>query len=161
MGGTSDFVCGDLGFGNLVPVMIQLRIEDWGAMYEDVTRRAKVEACGLVAGVGGVSAAVRAIPNIHNSPYRFEMEPSAQVSAQLEFYASGWDLLAIYHSHPVGDAFPSETDVRAVAYPDVVYLIWARDEHGAWFCRGYWLGTGDIVPVVLGIVSEHGFPENV
>jgi proteasome lid subunit RPN8/RPN11 len=31
--------------------------------------------------------------------------------------------LGTYHSHPLSDAYPSETDVRESFYPDCVYFI--------------------------------------
>jgi len=33
------------------------------------------------------------------------------------------ELLAIYHSHPRTEAYPSATDIRLAYYPDSSYLI--------------------------------------
>jgi [CysO sulfur-carrier protein]-S-L-cysteine hydrolase len=35
----------------------------------------------------------------------------------------GWQLIAIYHSHPANEAYPSRTDVSLAYYPDAVYII--------------------------------------
>ncbi len=126
-----------------------LRREHWRAMREHVAREFPNEACGMVAGTDGISRAVYPIPNVERSPTRYRMEPRAQLAAFEAMDEAGWDLLAIYHSHPYGQAYPSAVDVAEAAYP-VVYLIWAPvGKH--WFCRGFWLEGGQVraVPVRL------------
>lgn len=128
---------------------ITLRREDWEAMARHVAEEAPYEACGLVAGKDGLSTHVYPIPNEVRSPWRYRMEPRAQLAAFDDMDAHGWDLLAIYHSHPQGRPYPSAIDVAEAAYP-VVYLIWAPVGN-IWVCRGYLLEGGHIrlVPVRL------------
>lgn len=124
---------------------LTLRRKDWWTMREHVAREAPYEACGMVAGLEGRSIHVFPTPNELRSPSRYRMEPRAQLAAFEAMDEHGWELLAIYHSHPQGRAYPSAIDVAEAAYP-VVYLIWAPvgDE---WFCLGYWLEGGRIQPV--------------
>ena len=114
-----------------------LRYAHYLAMQRHVAAEAPLEACGLVAGRGGVSEAVYPIPNALHSPTRYRMEPQAQVEAFFALEAAGLQLLAIYHSHPQGLPTPSVTDVREATYA-VPYLIWAP-LGTTWVVRAFWL----------------------
>lgn len=94
------------------------------------------EACGLLAGKNNISTQVYPIENILHSPVKFLMEPKQQLNALLEIEQKGWELLAIYHSHPRGPNKPSETDILEYYYPDTPCLIWSGGEAG-WTCRGF------------------------
>ena len=81
------------------------------------------EVCGLISGRDGVAVAVHPGHNVSATPrITFELDVET-LAKQVEFEEAGLELVAIYHSHPRGPAFPSETDVKAAAYPDAVYLI--------------------------------------
>ena len=81
------------------------------------------EACGLIGGKGGVGRLVIPVENELHSPVRFRMAPLAQLKAMDQIEALGWDLLAIFHSHPQGPAGPSPTDVAEFFYPGTVVII--------------------------------------
>ncbi len=117
-----------------------LRYEDYLAMQRHVAACAPLEACGLVAGRAGESRGVFPITNVLQSPLAYRMVPAEQVRAFFQMEARGETLLAIYHSHPQGAAWPSAKDVDEAAY-DVVYLIWAR-VGATWVVRGFRLQGG-------------------
>ncbi len=108
----------------------------WEQMRDDVARRAPEEACGIVAGRGGQSRRVFEITNAERSPTRYRMAPEEQLQAMLAIEDRGWDLQAIYHSHPNGPEIPSPTDVAEAAYPEAIHLIWSVN-HGKWQCRAF------------------------
>jgi proteasome lid subunit RPN8/RPN11 len=82
------------------------------------------EGCGLLAGDEmGVVTAVYPIDNILQSPTAYEMNPHQQIEALLALEAAGWQLLAIYHSHPQGPELPSATDIALAFYPEAVNII--------------------------------------
>ncbi|WP_420629141.1 M67 family metallopeptidase [Candidatus Leptofilum sp.] len=82
------------------------------------------EGCGLVAGdaVGRVTA-VYPIKNSLHSPIAYQMNPQQQLQAMLNLEAEGWQLLAIYHSHPQGPETPSNTDIQQAYYPEALTMI--------------------------------------
>jgi proteasome lid subunit RPN8/RPN11 len=81
------------------------------------------ECCGVLAGRDGrVEKLFRAV-NAEKSPYRYNVDPHDLLRIYRECDANGWDFLAIYHSHPHTEAFPSPTDVRLAAWPDSTYII--------------------------------------
>ena len=116
--------------------IIQIRSHHWELMRQDILLRLPEEACGLVAGQDGKSLEVFPISNILRSPVRFLMEPREQLHHLLMFESRGWVLLAIYHSHPQGPSFPSQTDIAEAAYPEAINLIWSPTS-GYWDCRGF------------------------
>ncbi len=123
------------------PNSLWIRADHWEQMVQEVRRWAPEEACGLVAGQGKRSVAVFAVENSLHSPVRFRMEPRQQLAAQLELMRLGWDLLAIYHSHPAGPPAPSAVDIGEAAYPDAATLIWSPMGE-EWICRAFYISEG-------------------
>jgi proteasome lid subunit RPN8/RPN11 len=96
------------------------------------------EGCGLLAGKGLVPSRAFPVTNRLHSPVRFEMEPVEQLNAMLWAEENGLDIVAIYHSHPLGPVVPSPTDLSEFAYPGVVYLILSRQPEGeTWQVRAF------------------------
>jgi proteasome lid subunit RPN8/RPN11 len=83
------------------------------------------EGVGLWAGRQGRVSEVLALPNIHARPrVAYQAEPNALLRAVQQIERGNQEVLAIYHSHPVGLARPSETD-KSQAYWRVPYVIFA------------------------------------
>ena len=83
-----------------------------------------LEGCGLLAGdERGRVTAVYPIENSLHSPTAYEMEPKQQIEAMLALEAAGWQLLAIYHSHPQGPETPSLTDIAHAFYPEAAHVV--------------------------------------
>jgi len=119
---------------------MRLKYEHYLAMRAHVAAEAPLEACGLVAGAAGASAAVFPVTNVLHSPVRFRMAPDEQVQALLATEAAGQVLLAIYHSHPAGPTVPSPVD-RAEADYEAIYLIWSP-VGATWLVRAFRLAAG-------------------
>ena len=82
------------------------------------------EVCGLIAGKRGRPVKLyRTTNNDPNPRVRFNVEPLELLEALREMEENGWELLSIYHSHPMSDAYPSATDVSLAYYPKAVYII--------------------------------------
>ncbi len=82
-----------------------------------------LEACGILAGQDGQVTQVYPIENRLHSATVYEMNPQQQLAAMLEIEERGWEMLAIYHSHPNGPETPSPTDIAQAYYPDTLQLI--------------------------------------
>ncbi len=125
--------------------------EHWDQMASDVASRPGEEACGLVAGLDNRAKAVIPVTNSLHDPYRFRMDPREELEAFLLVEQKGWEVIAIYHSHPRGISQPSPTDQAELTFPGIIYLIWYQRE-SAWHCRGYLmqLNNGQVeVPVII------------
>jgi [CysO sulfur-carrier protein]-S-L-cysteine hydrolase len=87
------------------------------------------ECCGLLAGPpphDGVGRVERRYPlvNAAASPVEYESEPRGLFEADRDMRRHGFDLLAVYHSHPTSPPVPSRKDRARNFYgPDVLHLI--------------------------------------
>lgn len=99
------------------------------AIRQFVLSGAPEEVCGFMAGVGGQVSEIIPVPNISEKPQTgFRMEPQAQLRALIKIEGLGWDLIAIYHSHPTGGlARPSPVDLASAFYPNALMVIVVPD----------------------------------
>ena len=82
------------------------------------------ECCGLLAGRGGQIVARYPLRNQSADPEReYFATPEDLFVAMRRMRERREELLAIYHSHPRGPAYPSATDLETAFYPEAVYLI--------------------------------------
>lgn len=76
-----------------------------------------------MAGSAGEVARLYPVENRLHSSVAYEMEPRQQLQALQCLEEAGWELLAIYHSHPHGPETPSAQDVAQAYYPDALAVI--------------------------------------
>ena len=112
-------------------------------MTEHVERVLPEEACGMIGGKGTRATIIIPITNDLHSNVKFSMNPLEQLSSLMALEKSDIDLLAIYHSHPNGPIFPSESDVTGYGYPDAAVIIWAQE--GSWQAKGYFVRNNQVI----------------
>jgi proteasome lid subunit RPN8/RPN11 len=103
--------------------MLTISRRDHDAMLQQLEAAYPLEACGLMAGKDSRVLRLYPITNLLASPYAYEMDPAEQVTAMLDIEDRGWEMLAIYHSHPHGPERPSHSDIAQAYYPDSLYVI--------------------------------------
>lgn len=83
------------------------------------------ECCGLLVGRGRRVAFAVAATNVDASETRFRLDDREHVTLRraLRAFRPPLDIVGVYHSHPAGEAWPSETDIAEAAYPTWLYLI--------------------------------------
>jgi proteasome lid subunit RPN8/RPN11 len=101
------------------------------------------EGVGLWGGRREVERVIP-LPNAHPSPLTaYLAEPLALLKALKALEKEGMALLAIYHSHPKGPAFPSPTDLQEARWR-VPYVIFGTDG-----LRAFLLPEGREVEIVV------------
>ena len=97
------------------------------SLYEEMLAHARGEypneCCGLLAGRNGTVTKVYRMTNTHHSPVSYFMDAKEQFAVFKEMRTEGSDLVAIFHSHPHTQAYPSKTDVGLAYYPEALYII--------------------------------------
>lgn len=94
---------------------------------EEMVAHARAEAprecCGLLAGAKGRVVSLYQTRNAENSPYSYNIDPRELLGIVRQIEEKGWEILAIYHSHPDSEAYPSFTDVNLAYWPEALYII--------------------------------------
>lgn len=101
-----------------------------------------LEACGILAGVGNQVCHLYTIDNILASPVAYEMDPQQQFEAMIDLESRGWEMAAIFHSHPAGPERPSPTDLAQAYYPESVSIIVSLADKVKPVVRGFWIKNG-------------------
>jgi proteasome lid subunit RPN8/RPN11 len=107
------------------------------------------EACGLLAGDRNIAEKIYKITNIEKSSVSYMMDPEEQFRAMKEMRKNGREMVAIYHSHPHSQAYPSPVDVSLAFYPDPVYLIVGFTDKDRPEVRAFEILDGDVREVQI------------
>jgi proteasome lid subunit RPN8/RPN11 len=108
---------------------------------------APVEVCGILAGKGSRVERIYRGTNADPSAVSYEFDPREQLRIQKEIRNLGLEMLAIYHSHPGGVAYPSPKDIRLALW-DAVYIIIGLAGEGP-EVRGYRIDEGKVEEAAL------------
>jgi len=92
-------------------------------MIEQALKELPNECCGLLLGKNNTVLRIIPMENIDPSPEAYFMDPVRQADIFTEMERKGEKLIGIYHSHPKGPAFPSETDLKTAFHPNTAYII--------------------------------------
>lgn len=82
-----------------------------------------LEGCGIIAAKCGVAVHLFPGTNTESSETRYNMDLAEIVEAFGQIDQNGWQLGALFHSHPHSIPAPSETDLQNAFYPDALMVI--------------------------------------
>ncbi len=124
-------------------------------MLEHVQTCLPEEACGILGGRGAEACMALAVENELHSPVKFRMRAVDQLRAFLAVEGAGLELVAIWHSHPRGPAFPSPTDLAEAYYPEALLLVWSPQDgqKAEWQMFAYQVVDGLAVPVSFRMIE--------
>jgi len=103
--------------------MITLPQEFAQEMIAQAKEEAPYEACGIIAGREGKAVKLYRTANAERSTTTYRLEPEEQYRIFIEMEEKGWELWAIYHSHPAFLAYPSARDIEQAYFPETLYII--------------------------------------
>jgi proteasome lid subunit RPN8/RPN11 len=131
-------------------------------MFEQARRDAPHETCGMIGGRDGRALKLYPIKNVaENRVKNYLMDGAEQIRAMQDMDENGYDIVSIYHSHPVSRAYPSLTDLRDAydpdlkepTYPGTVYIIMTLMNPDAPEAHGYLLKGETVTEIPLEIVD--------
>lgn len=132
-------------------------------LFDQARRDAPQETCGMIGGKEGRALKIYPVQNVaENRVKNYLMEGMDQIRAMQDMDDNGYDIVSIYHSHPVSRAYPSATDVRDAydpdlgeqRYPDAVYIIMTLMNPDAPEAHGYLLKGESITETELEIIND-------
>ena len=92
------------------------------------------ECCGVIAGVGGRATRVFEMTNAERSPTGFVFDSAQWLQVHRSIDDADEDLLVVYHSHTMTEAYPSRTDIGyasgPAADPRTHYVLVSTRHHG-------------------------------
>jgi desampylase len=92
------------------------------------------ECCGLLIGQDDILTRIVPAANVSETPHtHFEIDPAVLIAAEKAVRAgqgSGEVIQGYYHSHPSGEAMPSQTDAAMAAPNGRYWLVIAGGEIG-------------------------------
>jgi [CysO sulfur-carrier protein]-S-L-cysteine hydrolase len=116
-----------------------------GEIVEHSRAESPRECCGLIAGAGGAAEQLFRLENLAPGNELYEIDPAKLL--ELEFRTlpeQGWEVSAIYHSHPHSPAWPSSTDIALAGWPDAVYLICSLQDEESPEIRAFSIRDGAV-----------------
>ena len=86
------------------------------------------EACGLLVGywepdILHIRSLVSSPNRAENPTQGFEIDAGIQAHLQRELRNTDLHMVGVWHSHPSGDAYPSEVDSLAAFDPDYLWIV--------------------------------------
>lgn len=131
-------------------------------LFAQMRADAPQETCGMIGGKDGRAEQIYPIQNVaENRVKNYFMEGSAQIRAMQDMDDNGHDILAIYHSHPVSQPYPSATDLRDAwdadmqepRYPGTLYIIMSLRNSDAPEIHAYELHDQTVTEIKLELID--------
>ena len=95
------------------------------SIIQHALRDRPLECCGFLVGSGRAVRFAVSMQNLEASATRYRIDDRMHI--ELRRLLRGFDpelaIQGVYHSHPAGDAEPSETDIAGALYPEWVHVI--------------------------------------
>ncbi len=103
------------------------------ALMSESDSSAQEECCGLLLGQSGRIHSTAVARNVHSMPRtHFEIDPQVLIDAFRSERAGGPQVIGYYHSHPLGNGLPSDTDRANSARDGRVWAIIGYDGMRLW-----------------------------
>lgn len=117
-------------------------------IYEHAESELPIEACGYLFGNDGAVKEVYKMTNVDQSNEHFALDPKEQFAAVKSARNSGFEILAVYHSHPETPARPSQEDIKLAYDPSISYVI-ASLKDGGRDIKSFRIQSGEVTPEKL------------
>ena len=120
------------------------------AIIDHARREHPRECCGVILGKGALPTRVLEMNNIAEGNRFYEIDPAQLIELEFKILpGEDLELLAIYHSHPESQAFPSATDIELAFWSEAVYLICSLERPQHPYICGFHIQDGGVVEVTL------------
>jgi len=113
---------------------------------------APIEACGYLMEKDGVVCKHNELTNVDQAEEHYTFDPKEQFAVVKNGRKLGLKPAAVYHSHPVSPARPSEEDIRLAFDPSISYVILSLMD-GKETIKSFKVKKGVVEPEEIEIIS--------
>jgi [CysO sulfur-carrier protein]-S-L-cysteine hydrolase len=117
--------------------ILRLPASMYAQIIDHAKREAPRECCGVIVGPTDDLRELHELTNTYDGVDFYLIEPTEIYRVYREAAERDWDILVIYHSHPVSVAHPSSRDVEYAAWPDSVYVICSLEHPDKPYMRAF------------------------
>jgi proteasome lid subunit RPN8/RPN11 len=132
--------------------VLTLSQDHYDAMIAHARRDHPDEACGVIAGRGGVPERLIPMVNAAMSPTFYEFDSADLLALYQDMDKRDEEPVIIYHSHTATEAYPSRTDISYANEPGAHYLLISTRDPQTAEVRSFRIvdGTVEEEPVTVG-----------
>ena len=113
---------------------------------------APIEACGYLASQDDIVRKHYELTNTDRSEEHFSFDPAEQFATLKDARANHLEVCAVYHSHPVTPARPSQEDIKLAYDPTISYVIISLADEGG-DVKSFKIEKGCVTPEDIEIVE--------
>lgn len=110
-----------------------------------------IEACGYLASQDDIVSKHYELTNTDKSEEHFSFDPAEQFSTVKDARANGFEVCAVYHSHPATPARPSKEDIKLAYDPNISYVIASLADEGE-DVKSFKIKDGQVTPEDIEII---------
>lgn len=103
--------------------MLQIKQSVMDGILAHAKKDAPIEACGYLMQKEGIVCQHNELTNTDQAEEHYSFDPKEQFAVVKNGRKEGLRPAAVYHSHPVSPARPSEEDIRLAFDPTISYVI--------------------------------------
>ena len=111
-----------------------------------------IEMCGYLASQDDIICKHYPLTNVDASDDHFTFDPKEQFATVKDARANGFEVGAVYHSHPLTVAQPSTEDIRLAYDPNISYVIISLANGGS-DVKSFKIKDGQVFPEDIEIVE--------
>ena len=111
------------------------------------------ETCGILFGTQNIISGSVSITNISTDQSRFIFDPDEYIKALYELQKNNLLQLGIYHSHPFGPGYPSNTDISNNISDDHIHFI-IFNKSNIWDIKAFKISGQTFHEIVFGVESS-------
>lgn len=112
------------------------------------------ECCGVIAGRDGVATRMFEMQNAERSPTGFTFDSAEWLKVYREIDDADEDLLVVYHSHTMTEAYPSRTDIRwSVNTPGASWLLVSTRDPAYDEVKSYKIVDGEVTEEEISVTE--------
>ncbi|MCX8029497.1 MAG: M67 family metallopeptidase [Brevinematales bacterium] len=133
---------------------MKIKKDVYNQMIDWMKKNIPFEACGLLVGNGDTIDEFIPMNNIAKSETFFEMDPVELMNTLDKIDEKGKDFIAIFHSHPVTDPYPSKTDLDRNELIDHLIFVISSMKDGSPTVKAYNIKDKNVKEIGVTILDE-------